>query len=583
MSKLPDNVSKLPKKGESVASLADIKALVPRAKDYTVAVIKDGKRVTGLTVKVTPAGRKVYRLVAKSPYTGSSVTKSQLVEALSFKKAVEWAVLKYAEIKQGQHDKGSEIAEQAKQEVQTELNTPIVDLARKRADAKLARGKISQRTHKQDYVDIGHLEGLIGRISFPQFGRDVAKSIGKAINDDNTKRDKIPKLINKTYNSLPNKVKGQIPYEPKYLLADEVLPHKEVKNTDALVPQKQFGLFWSRLMRADVDQVHKDVILMCLLTGERISAVIQIRIENINWEYEYLYMESKGSNGEFSKNPVPITKYLGLLLQRLTGERKEGWLFPALRTAKAGLANVAGHMTEPSRELYNQLGSYNTIDRLHNHALRRTLANICASAIGSQKLADEHILHHTGFNTGAGPNYLDGKSEEFLQTRRRSYDASHERINDLILSQGSKVGWQVYDTDNNQIGVKGFEQPAPHYMLPEAIVFGRELGLDWNDCGKEQSSLFAEVSFGEVDESNTALTVKVTSPLAFVCHGSSVPAETVSPSEHPLVWNALPTSVDWIAKYLDADYIQGNMDRFKEYLVGHDSRPKRPDYLAQFK
>ena len=583
MSKLPDNVSKLPKRGESVASLADIKALVPRAKEYTVSVFKDGRKVTGLAVKVTPTGKKVWKMVAKSPNTGDNVTKSKPLPALSYKKAVEWAVRLYAEVKQGQHDKGSEIAEQAKQEVQTELNTPIVDLARKRADAKLARGKIGLRTHKQDYVDIGHLEGLIGRISFPQFGRDVAKSIGEAINDDNTKRDKIPKLINKTYNSLPNKVKSQIPYEPKHLLADEVLPHEEVKNTDALVPQKQFGLFWSRLMRADVDQVHKDLILMCLLTGERISAVIKTRIEHINWEYEYLYMESKSSNGEVSKNPVPITKYLGLLLQRLTGERKEGWLFPALRTAKADRANVLGHMAEPSRELYSQLGSYNTIDRLHNHALRRTLANICASAIGSQKLADEHILHHTGFNTGAGPNYLDGKSEEFLQTRRRSYDASHERINDLILSQGSKVGWQVYDLEDSAVGTKGFKQPAPHYMLPEAIVFGRELGLDWDDCGKEPSGLYADVSFGEVDESNTALTVKVSSPLAFVCHGSSVPAETVSPSEHPLVWNALPTSVDWITKYLDADFIQDHMTRFKDDLVGHESKPERPNYLEQFK
>ena len=120
-------------------------------------------------------------------------------------------------------------------------------------------------------------------------------------------------------------------------------------------------------------------------------------------------------------------------------------------------------------------------------------------------------------------------------------------------------------------------------MFLEAIELERELGLGWNDCGKEPLVLFAEVSFGEVDESNTALTVKITNPLAFVCHGSAVPAETISPSEHPLVWNALPTSVDWITKYLDADYIQGNMDRFKEYLVGHDSRPKRPDYLAQFK
>ena len=88
---------------------------------------------------------------------------------------------------------------------------------------------------------------------------------------------------------------------------------------------------------------------------------------------------------------------------------------------------------------------------------------------------------------------------------------------------------------------------------------------------------------GEVDESNTALTVKVSSPLAFVCHGSSVPAETVSPSEHPLVWNALPTSVDWITKYLDADFIQDHMTRFKDDLVGHESKPERPNYLEQFK
>ena len=139
MSKLPDNVSKLPKRGESVASLVDIKALVPRAKEYTVAVFKDGRRVTGLAVKVTPAGNKVWKMVAKSPNTGDNVTKSKPLPALSYKKAVEWAG--DCMLRLSSHDKGSEIAEWL-QEVQTELNTPIVDLARKRADAKLARGKI---------------------------------------------------------------------------------------------------------------------------------------------------------------------------------------------------------------------------------------------------------------------------------------------------------------------------------------------------------------------------------------------------------------------------------------------------------
>ena len=582
MSKPSSNISKLPKKGEPVASISDVKKLMPRSREYAVPVTRDGAKVTGLVVKVTPAGKKVWKLVVKSPISGSNVTKSQPLQAMSYAKAIEWAVRTYAEVKQGQHDKGSEIAEQAKQEAQTELNAPIVELARRRADTRLARGKIGQRTHKQDYVDIGHLEVLIGRISFPEFGRDVAKSIGKAINGDNTKRDKIPKLINKTYNSLPDKVKSQIPYQPKYLLADEVLPHKQVRNIDALVPQDQMGLFWSRLMRADIRPIHKDLLLMCLLTGERISAVIQARIESINWVYGYLYLESKGSNGQVSKNPVPITKYLGLLLRRLAGERETGWLFPALRTAKLGESNATGHMAEPSRKLYDQLGSYRTVDRLHNHALRRTLANVCASAIGSQKLADEHVLHHTSFNSGAGPNYLDGNSQEFLETRRRSYEASHDLINDLLLSQGSKVGGQVYDSDNNQVGVRGAKQPAPHYMIAEAIVFGRELGLDWYDCGEEPSGLLADISFDTVDESNTALTVKVTSPLAFMCNGGPVPAITVSPTQRPRIWNALPTTVDYIKSYLDADYIQANPDKFWSDQVGHEAKPKAPDYISQF-
>ena len=582
MSELPNNVSKLPKQSESVASMSDVKRLVARGKDYTVSVTKDGKKVTGLVVKVTPAGKKSWRLVAKSPKSGKNVTKTAPIEARSYAKAIEWAVQLYAEIKQGLHDKGTDIEEQAKQEIQTELNTPIVELARNTADAKLARGKINQRSHKQDYVDIHHLEGLIGRRTFLEFGREVAASIGKAINDDNTKRDKIPKVINKTYNALSPKVKSQIPYDPKHLLADAVKPHKKIRKTHLLVPQRQLGLFWSRLMRADVGQVHKDLILMCLLTGERIEAVLASRVEHINNQYRYFYMEGKGTAGEASKNPVPITKYLGLLLGRFAGGRKEGWLFPALRPAKLGEGNVTGHMAEPSRGLYDQLGKYDMVDRLTNHAMRRTLANVCATAIGSQRLADEHVLHHTGFNTGAGPSYLDGRSQEHLEARRLSYERTHDYLNDLILSQGSMAGWQVYDERNSGVGVKGFEQPAPHFMIPKAILFGRELGLDWGDCGLEASVLNAQVSFGEVDESYTAITAKVTSPLADMCHGAPVPPQTVSPTNFPLTWAALPTSVNYMSRYLDADFIENNIDKFKADLVGH-AKLDQQDYLAEFK
>ena len=180
MAKLPDNVSTLPKKRDAVASIADINKLAPRSKDYTAAVMKNGKKITGLVVKVTPAGRKTWRLVTKAP-AGSrkkNPTFSEPLDALSYSQAIDWARRLYSEVRQGLHDRGTDIEEQAKQKKETQLNTPIVELARQRADAGLARGKISERTHKQDHVDIRHLEALIGSLTFLELGRDVAKSLG---------------------------------------------------------------------------------------------------------------------------------------------------------------------------------------------------------------------------------------------------------------------------------------------------------------------------------------------------------------------------------------------------------------------
>lgn len=584
MAKLPDNVSTLPKKRDTVASIADINKLVPRSKDYTAAVMKNGKKITGLVVKVTPAGRKTWRLVTKAP-AGSrkkNPTFSEPLDALSYSQAIDWARRLYSEVRQGLHDRGTDIEEQAKQEKETQLNTPIVELARQRADAGLARGKISERTHKQDHVDIRHLEALIGSLTFLELGRDVAKSLGEALKNDNTKLDKIPKMIKKTYNWLSPKVRDLVPYNPNNLLTDEVPPYEKRRKPDDLVPQAQLALFWSRLMRADVDPIHKDVVLMCLLTGERISAVLEARVEHINWHYEYMYMEGKTKKGAKTKNPVPITKYLGLLLRRLANGRSKGYLFPTKRTAKLGKTNVKDHLSEPARELFDQLGAYKTIERVSPHTVRRTLANVVASAIGSQAIADEHVLHFTNFTTDAGANYLDGKSYEFVEARRRSYDQGHDLLNELIVSQGSKAGWQVYDLKESGVGTKHFEQPAPHYMIPEAIVYGQEMGLDWVDCGTEQSELFAEVDFDQVDDEGTAVSVKVTSPLAFVCNGGAVGAITVSQTHHTKIWESLPTRIDYIKNQLDPEFIENNPEEFRKNLVGHDPKPPLPNYLEQF-
>ena len=109
MAKLPDNVSTLPKKRDTVASIADINKLVPRSKDYTAAVMKNGKKITGLVVKVTPAGRKTWRLVTKAP-AGSrkkNPTFSEPLDALSYSQAIDWARRLYSEVRQGLHDRGT--------------------------------------------------------------------------------------------------------------------------------------------------------------------------------------------------------------------------------------------------------------------------------------------------------------------------------------------------------------------------------------------------------------------------------------------------------------------------------------------
>lgn len=173
----------------------------------------------------------------------------------------------------------------------------------------------------------------------------------------------------------------------------------------------------------------KDAYLMMLLTGERRSAVLTLKWDDVHLDHEvpHILFQSKAIKGDHSLNAVPIVTMLGVLLERLEANKTSDYVFPSPRESSNGAITSV-------KSLVEDLRSISGLQYVSPHDVRRTLAQVTRDAYALTAYADEHILHSSSHYSGSTANYLDPNSIEFTARRAETYKRTYEHLDDLILS-----------------------------------------------------------------------------------------------------------------------------------------------------
>ena len=428
---------------KTVTKESDLYELKATGNRYTVSVAG----AQGLRAVVSPKGVIHWQCFTRTKSSNLVTKNIGTHPALKLKEAVTKSTLVIDELKNGMHPKFLRRKEAIQQKSFTEAARPIPELSRELIKKKLANGLITQRSAELDEYSVKYVEEIIGKCSFLDLDQDVVSAVADAypVNTHLTKREKSMKMLLKTYRSLSQTTKSQIFEDIPSLIKDSFgdLP-KRTRHTQ-FIHANLLSTFWAKLLTTHVpNQIHKDFIVFCLLTGERKDALLKLKLEDIDLRDKRIaYIEGKRSGGKTTKNVLPITPMLGALIDRLASQAtKVGseYLFPQQRAGKNGKFT---HLSRIDNEFLNSLGNFNDV-RPNPHNLRRTLANVASLITGSQSISDEHILHFTRHTSGAAKNYLDPTSLDFAETRRKTFEASHKHLDDWIIA-GTKQSQEMQE------------------------------------------------------------------------------------------------------------------------------------------
>ena len=435
----------------------EIQALEPIQKAFH-ATVPDAK---GLRLKVKPTGSKLWEVVAKGPDGKAKTRGIGSFPEIPFSAAVERALDANRAIKEGIDPayqrqkiiKHSKAISKAKQ--------PIIQLAMEHVQQRVDSGDVKPRSAENDYRSIKQIQSVIGQCTFMRFGLQEAKALATAFPEATAyaARDKTKKMLAKTYRGLDQATQREIEEDIPRLLNLAYGTIKKRTRSEQTISANYIGDFWKALIdKPSPSSLHKEALLLALLTGERKEAILGIEIKNIHIDkYQCIYVEGKTSRGTPTKNLIPLTPILGALVERMVVRAissGSSYLFPKQRlSAGEGKPMAKPHLTNIKKDFIESLGLFGGI-RPGAHNLRRTLANIAATILGSQDLAQEHILHFSKHTSGAKHNYFDQASLDFLETRRGTFEKCHRKIDDLILNKLNIITF-VEDDDSGEPCIKG--------------------------------------------------------------------------------------------------------------------------------
>lgn len=417
-----------------VTNDADAEKLLARQSKFTANV----EEIPGLRLVIHPTGRKAWESNIKHPITQKLISKTHgSFPSVKLNQAIKLHQQFYSQIRAGDDPKLTATQQKRRHQAHAILRTPIVKLGELRLEKKLELNEINDAYN--DRLALKKIETIIGNTSFYEFDEACCDKLSKAYPDAKdgwTVRDKVKKQITKLYNSLASDVRGELRLDIPHLLRQKMGIIHQRDRSELHLPSNSLTDFWIRLLTAPVPQIHKDFLVLCLLTGERKQALLSLKLEQIHMrpsEPLILFTEGKRiqNNPDPSPNLIPITPMIGLLLNRLVARAKETnseYLFAGQK------GNRTSHLTDVSKPLLNWLGHFGNDVRVSAHNLRRTLAHEAAVAIGDIPTADAHILHPHRHFTGSRVNYFSTEATDFCKVREPTYEKAHQRIDDLILS-----------------------------------------------------------------------------------------------------------------------------------------------------
>lgn len=420
-----------------VTNDVDVEKLGPRQSKFRATVAG----VAGLRLVVHPTGRKAWESDVKHPVSQKVTSKTHgPFPSIKLKQAIKHHQEFYSRIRAGDDPKLTANQQKRRHQAHHILQIPIVKLGEQRLADKLELREVHDGYN--DRWALKKIKAVIGNASFLEFDETSCDKLSKAYPNAEENWSigaKVKKQIIKIYNTLASDVRGELKLDIPHLLRQRMGAVHERNRSDKHLPSGSLTEFWIRLLTAPVPQIHKDFLVLCLLTGERKQALLSIKLNQINIDPSkplILYTDGKRikNNPEPSPNLTPITPMVGLLLNRLIAQAKatnNEYIFAGQK------GNQKSHLTDVSKPLLDWLGVYGDGVRASPHNLRRTLAHEAAVAIGDIALADAHILHpHSNF-TGSRINYFSTEATAFCEARASTYEKAHQRIDDLILANAT--------------------------------------------------------------------------------------------------------------------------------------------------
>ncbi len=425
-------------KRRPVKNIRQINLLTPEKVEYKNPV----EGIDCLYVKVSPNGARrfvtsltVSKRIAlpkgqsrQKSFTHGLVTQFSMTEIKQRHQEV------YTRFKNGQDIRHLLAKDQADQKRTSLLNCPIVELSLDRLNRKLKRGEINNGENDRLYTK--RIQEVIGDASFQLFSQSHADALATAYppTDKWTTADKVKKLIKKIYNDLPSDARQALEKDIPQYLENAFGRIRQRKRSDQVIDPQDIGAMWVKMLEADVNPIFKDAWVFMLLTGERKSAVLKAKRDEVritDGYPEFIYLETKGDASGPNHNLIPTFGVLAMLVDRLVRASEaidSPYLFPSQKGS--------GHLTS-IRPLIDTIGEIGDRENRSNpHNLRRTIANLARDILGSTELADEHLLHFKSHMTGSKENYFSLNAESFAKTRLETYQKIYRHLDDLILWSG---------------------------------------------------------------------------------------------------------------------------------------------------
>ena len=477
-------VTKLPRRSEPpITSNSDIRSRSPRNKRYFVPV--EGQ--TGLRLKIEPSGTKVFVTQAKDPIGRTKSMTIGKYPEYDLAAAKKQHSINFQAITQGRDLKlEAQRSAQAHQRLST-LQTSFVQLCRQRADTLHANGGLTDRSLELEYNTIRNIENVLGKTSLLGLTEPALGDLRSAYLKHWASLIRVKKMIIKVYNSLDRFTQEELGFDLAHRTEIVFGAIKQQKRSGQYVPLDQLSRFWAAFTRSDAPQTMKDAYLMMLLTGERRSAVLNLKWKNVHLDHDvpHILFQSKAIKGDQSLNAVPIVTMLGVLLERLAADKKSDFVFPSTKGSSSGAITSV-------KALVDEIRSISGLQHVSPHDIRRTLAQVTRDAYGLTAYADEHILHSSSHYSGSTANYLDPNAIEFTARRAETYKRTYEHLDDLILS--------------NTI----LEQTA----LPEFVVYLERTDMEVSAGGSVVRRIPISTAEDEFVE-------RIESPVASACGGES--------------------------------------------------------------